>query len=137
MQGLLDCHAGNAQEQYKRLKLVKSNGIAGGFAGKTNFAYLGDIQLESTLLNGILTLVLNPLVKALYLAPENLPSSGLLNINLGIIKVQALCDGKVAHVNLLGLKISVELSKKVIRKISKKTDVAIITIGGLYCEITL
>ena len=87
---IVDCHAGNAQEQYKRLKLVKSNGIAGGFAGKTNFAYLGDIQLESTLLNGILTLVLNPLVKALYLAPEDLPSSGLLNINLGIIKVQAL-----------------------------------------------
>lgn len=125
---IVDCHAGNAQEQYKRLKLVKSNGIAGGFAGKTNFAYLGDIQLESTLLNGILTLVLNPLVKALYLAPEDLPSSGLLNINLGIIKVQALCDGKVAHVNLLGLKISVELSKKSSEN-QQETDVAIITIG--------
>ncbi len=50
------------------------------------------------------------LIKALYL--DKIQDSDLLKINLGIIKVDALYDGKLLHVNLLGLDISVGLSKK-------------------------
>ena len=63
-------------------------------------------------MNAILTFVLNPLIQVLYLGSDQIESSNLLNINLGIIKVKALCDGNVASVDLLGLKIAVSLSKK-------------------------
>lgn len=52
----------------------------------------------------------------------------LLKINLGIIKVDVLYDGKLLHVNLLGLDISVGLSKKSTDN-NQQTDLAIITIG--------
>ncbi len=124
---IVNCKAGEGQ-QVNGLKQVSSGGIAGGFAGKTNYAYLGDIQLKSTLVNAILTYVLNPLIKVLYLGSDQIESSNLLNINLGIIKVKALCDGNVASVDLLGLKIAVSLSKKSTEN-QQETDVAIITIG--------
>lgn len=124
---IVNCKAGEGQ-QVNGLKQVSSGGIAGGFAGKTNYAYLGDIQLESTLVNAILTFVLNPLIQVLYLGSDQIESSNLLNINLGIIKVKALCDGNVASVDLLGLKIAVSLSKKSTEN-QQETDVAIITIG--------
>ena len=54
--------------------------------------------------------------------------SDFLKINLGIIKVEALYKGKLLHVNLLGLDISVGLSKKSTDN-SQQTDLAIITIG--------
>ena len=66
------------------------------------------------------------LVKALYL--DKIQDSNLLKINLGIIKVDALYDGKLLHVNLLGLDISVGLSKKSTDN-NQETDLAIITIG--------
>ena len=66
------------------------------------------------------------LVKALYL--DKIQDSDLLKINLGIIKVEALYDGNLIHVNLLGLDISVGLSKASTEN-NQQTDLAIITIG--------
>ena len=119
------CTAGDANNQNLGLKQVASGGTAGGFAGRTSFAYLADLKLDSGAVNAIFSLV-NKLIKALYL--DKIQDSNLLNINLGIIKVDALYDGKLLHVNLLGLDISVGLSKKSTDN-KQETDLAIITIG--------
>lgn len=118
-----NCTAGS--ELNKGLKQVASGGTAGGFAGRTSFAYLADLKLDSTAVNIIFS-VLNQLIKALYL--DKIQDSNLLKINLGIIKVEALYEGNLLHVNLLGLDISVGLSKKLTDN-SQETDLAIITIG--------
>lgn len=118
-----NCTAGS--ELNKGLKQVASGGTAGGFAGRTSFAYLADLKLDSTAVNIIFS-VLNQLIKALYL--DKIQDSNLLKINLGIIKVEALYDGKLLHVNLLGLDVSVGLSKKSTDN-NQQTDLAIITIG--------
>lgn len=123
---IADCKAGNSQKQSESLKQVSSGGTAGGFAGRTSFAYLADVQLDSELVNALLIGVLNPLVKALYL--DKIQDSDLLNINLGIIKLQALYDGKLIHLNLLGLDLSIGLSRKSSEN-DQQTDFAIITIG--------
>ncbi|WP_295094148.1 Cna B-type domain-containing protein [uncultured Catenibacterium sp.] len=120
-----NCTAGSVNELNKGLKQVASGGTAGGFAGRTSFAYLADLKLDSTAVNIIFS-VLNQLIKALYL--DKIQDSNLLKINLGIIKVEALYDGKLLHVNLLGLDISVGLSKKSADN-KQQTDLAIITIG--------
>ena len=118
-----NCTAGS--ELNKGLKQVASGGTAGGFAGRTSFAYLADLKLDSGPVNVIFMLV-NELIKALYL--DKLQDSNLLKINLGIIKVEALYKGNLLHVNLLGLDISVGLSKKSTDN-NQQTDLAIITIG--------
>lgn len=120
-----NCTAGSVNELNKGLKQVASGGTAGGFAGRTSFAYLADLKLDSGPVNVIFAVV-NQLVKALYL--DKIQDSNLLKINLGIIKVEALYDGKLLHVNILGLDISVGLSKKSTDN-SQQTDLAIITIG--------
>ena len=120
-----NCTAGSVNELNKGLKQVASGGTAGGFAGRTSFAYLADLKLDSGPVNVIFAVV-NQLVKALYL--DKIQDSNLLKINLGIIKVEALYKGKLLHVNLLGLDISVGLSKKSTDN-SQQTDLAIITIG--------
>lgn len=119
------CTAGSVDELNKGLKQVASGGTAGGFAGRTSFAYLADLKLDSGPVNVIFKLV-NELIKALYL--DKVQDSDFLKINLGIIKVEALYKGKLLHVNLLGLDISVGLSKKSTDN-SQQTDLAIITIG--------
>lgn len=119
------CTAGDKTNQKIGLKQVASGGTAGGFAGRTSFAYLADLKLDSGAVNVIFSVV-NQLVKALYL--DKLQNTDLLKINLGIIKVDALYDGKLLHVNLLGLDISVGLSKKSTDN-GQQTDLAIITIG--------
>lgn len=119
------CNAGDAQNQENSLKLVESGGTAGGFAGRTSFAYLADVKLDSTVVDALLV-VLDNLVKALYL--DKIQDSNLLHINLGIVKVDALYDGNLIHVNLLGLDISVGLSKKSDDN-NQQTDFAIIKIG--------
>lgn len=119
------CTAGSVNELNKGLKQVASGGTAGGFAGRTSFAYLADLKLDSGPVNVIFKLV-NELIKALYL--DKVQDSDFLKINLGIIKVEALYKGKLLHVNLLGLDISVGLSKKSTDN-SQQTDLAIITIG--------
>lgn len=119
------CTAGSVSELNKGLKQVASGGTAGGFAGRTSFAYLADLKLDSGPVNVIFMLV-NKLIKALYL--DKLQDSNILKIDLGIIKVEALYKGNLLHVNLLGLDISVGLSKKSTDN-NQLTDLAIITIG--------
>ena len=119
------CTAGDANNQKIGLKQVASEGTAGGFAGRTSFAYLADLKLDSTAVN-VLLVVINRLVQALYL--DKAQASDLLKINLGIIKVEALYEGNLIHVNLLGLDVSVRLSKKS-NDNQQSTDLAIITIG--------
>lgn len=119
------CTAGSDSDLNSGLKQVASGGTAGGFVGRTSFAYLADLKLDSGPVNVIFAVV-NQLVKALYL--DKIQDSNLLKINLGIIKVDVLYDGKLLHVNLLGLDISVGLSKKSTDN-NQQTDLAIITIG--------
>ena len=120
-----NCTAGDKTNQKIGLKQVASDGTAGGFAGRTSFAYLADLKLDSGAVN-VLFVVINRLVKALYL--DKAQALDLLKINLGIIKVEALYEGNLIHVNLLGLDISVGLSKKSTDN-KQDTDLAIITIG--------
>ena len=120
-----NCTAGDSSNSSLGLKQVASNEIAGGFVGKTSFAYLADAKLDSGPVN-VLFAVLNRLVKALYL--DKIQDLDLLKINLGIVKVEALYKGNLLHVNLLGLDISVGLSKKS-KYNDQQTDFAIITIG--------
>ena len=119
-----NCTSG-AEDASIGLKQVTSDGTAGGFAGRTSYAYLADVKLDSGPAN-VLFAVVNRLVKALYL--DKIQDSNLLKINLGLIKVDALYDGKLIHVNILGLDISVGLSKKS-KDNDQQTDLAIITIG--------
>lgn len=118
------CTAGSEDASFS-LKQVTSSKIAGGFVGKTSYEYLGNIDLDSTLVNALLTII-NQLVKALYL--DKLQAANLLNINLGIIQIKAAYEGDLLSVNLFGLKISVGLSKKSETN-KQKTDLAIIKIG--------
>lgn len=119
-----NCTSG-AEDVSFGLKQVTSDGTAGGFAGRTSYAYLADVKLDSGPAN-VLFAVVNRLVKALYL--DKIENSNLLKINLGLIKVDALYDGNLIHVNILGLDISVGLSKKSTDN-AQQTDLAIITIG--------
>lgn len=119
------CTAGDSNTQENSLKQVTSGGTAGGFAGRTSYEYLANVDLDSTVVNALLKVV-NSLVKALYL--DKIEESNLLNIDLGIIKIQALYEGNLLHVNLLGLDISVGLSKASTDN-DQQTDLAIITIG--------
>ena len=118
------CTAG-AEDSSFGLKQVTSDGTAGGFAGRTSYAYLADVKLDSGPVN-VLLAVVNKLLQALYL--DKIQDSNLVKINLGLIKVDALYDGKLIHVNILGLDISVGLSKKS-KDNDQQTDLAIITIG--------
>ena len=126
-----NCTAGDSSNSSLGLKQVASNEIAGGFVGKTSFAYLADAKLDSGPVN-VLFAVLNRLVKALYL--DKLQELKVIKINLGIIEVDAMYDGNLIHVNLLGLDISVGLSKKSTDN-DQQTDLAIITIGDSKIEL--
>ena len=90
------------------LKQVTSNQIAGGYAGKTNFAYLVDIKVNSDLVKYLVQAV-NQILKALQL--DNLQKGYVIKIDLGIIKINALYDGELVALNLLGLDIKVGLAK--------------------------
>ena len=120
-----DSTAGDSETESYGIKQVASSQIAGGFAGRTSYKYLADIKLDSTLVNVVLQF-LNELIKALYL--DKLQKLDVLKIKLGNIEVDALYDGNLLHVNLLGLDISVGLSKKSAEN-NQQTDLAIITIG--------
>lgn len=119
-----NCTSG-AEDASLGLKQVTSDGTAGGFAGRTSYAYLADVKLDSGPAN-VLFAVVDKLVQALYL--DKIQDSDFLKINLGLIKVDALYDGNLIHVNILGLDISVGLSKKSSDN-GQQTDLAIITIG--------
>ena len=119
-----NCTSG-AEDASIGLKQVTSDGTAGGFAGRTSFAYLADLKLDSMAVNVVLKAV-DGLIKALYLG--KLQKSKFITIDLGLIKVDALYEGNLLHVNLLGLNISVGLSKASTEN-NEQTDFAIIKIG--------
>ena len=104
------------------LRQVSSGQIAGGFIGRSSFEYLTKIQANSKLINFVLDIV-NHLIKKLYLG--KLQEGDILVIDLGIIELGALYDGNTLSLDLLGLKISVALSKSD----DGQTDVAIVQIG--------
>jgi LPXTG-motif cell wall-anchored protein len=115
---ILSCTADKAKQ-------ITSDQIAGGFVGKATMAYLASAEVSSDLVNVVLYIV-NELIKALYL-PEA-ERANVLNINLGgLSQLKILSDGDLLYVNLLGLKISVALSKA--SETGAETDVAIVTIG--------
>lgn len=117
------------------LKQVYSDQQAGGFVGRTNFAYLADLNVASpALLNPILTVV-NKLLELLYV--NDLENLGLIDIELpgileNVLKLEVLKDGNALSVTLLGLKISVALSKETGEN---GTDVAEIWIGDSYIKL--
>ena len=89
------------------LKQVSSGETAGGFVGKTSHAYLAEITVNGALLE-LLTDVLNVILKELLYA-DNLQEGGLIHINLGIIELDALYDGDLVSLTLLGLPITAAL----------------------------
>lgn len=108
-------------------KKIYSDEIAGGFAGKTTMAYLVDTEADSVIVNALLKVV-NGLLKFLY--ADKLQDLELVDVGLGgALKVQLLADGKTLSVTLLGLEISVALSRKGASDNPSETDVAIVTIG--------
>ncbi len=122
-----NCHA-------KALKQVYSDQIAGGFIGKTSFAYLAEVDAGSNaLLNPILSVV-NQLLKYLYL--DDLQNIGLIQITLPepfdkVLNLEVLNDNNVLSVTLLGLRISVGL----VKGDGTTSDVAQIHIGDSYIEV--
>lgn len=90
------------------LKQVSSDGIAGGFVGKTNRAYLASVEADSKLVNALLRIV-QGLLDVLH--TKELQDINLVDINLGILKVELLNDGNLARVSLLGLIISASLGE--------------------------
>ena len=117
------------------LKQVYSDQQAGGFVGRTNFAYLADLNVASpALLNPILTVV-NKLLELLYV--NDLENLDLIDIELpgileNVLNLEVLKDGNALSVTLLGLKISVALSKETGEN---GTDVAEIWIGDSYIKL--
>lgn len=109
--------------QVNKLKKVESDGTAGGFIGLTAMNYIANVEVSSTLVN-VLLLIINTLVKALYL--DHLENLGVINLDGNLLGLKILADGDLLYVNLLGLKISVALSKT---NESGGTDVALVTIG--------
>lgn len=106
------------------LKTVASDEVAGGFVGQTDMAYLISLEANSPLVNLVLRIV-NALLKALYL--DKVENIDLTDIYLGILEVEILSDGNALRVKLLGLPITVALSKASGEE--GVTDTAIITIG--------
>lgn len=96
------------QDTVANLKQVASEETAGGFAGQTSFAYLADISADSPLVNTLAD-ALNTILQALWI--EDLENGDIIKIDLGILEVDALYDGDLVHLNLLGLDISIALAK--------------------------
>ena len=106
------------------LKQVTSGQIAGGFAGKTNFAYLAKINLNSDLVKYLVKGV-NEILKKLWVG--DLQKDQVITIDLGIIKINALYDGNLVSLNLFGLKIKISLVRE--------SQLAIIEIGDSVIQL--
>lgn len=125
-----NCHA-------QELKQVYSDQIAGGFIGKTSFAYLAEINVDSPALLQPVLEVVNELLKILYV--PDLEETDLITIQLPgelgeqTLSLKVLSDGDALSVTLLGLKISVALSKGTG---AGRTDVVQVHIGDSYIELT-
>lgn len=111
-------------DHVENLKQVTSTQIAGGFAGKTSFAYLADIKVDSPFVNALVKVV-NEILKALQLG--NLQNGQIIHVNLGVIQIDALYDGNLVALNLFGMKVTIGLVKE--------TGLAVITIGDSKIEI--
>lgn len=96
-------------DKVDKLKQVSSDEIAGGFVGKTSYAYLADVTVSGTVVD-LLTKLLNALLKELLHA-DDLQAGQVITINLGVIKVDALWNGNLLSVNLLGIPITAALVK--------------------------
>ena len=104
------------------LKQVASDKTAGGFIGKTSFAYLIQVGVDSGLLQPLVDLLL-ALVNGL-LQPGTLPEDGIIHISLGeeVLDIKVLNENGVLSATILGLKVSVEL-------IDEKRNVIQVNIG--------
>ena len=121
----------------QELKQVYSDQIAGGFIGKTSFAYLAEINVDSPALLQPVLEVVNELLEILYV--PDLEETDLITIQLPEelggqkLSLKVLSDGDALSVTLLGLKISVALSKGTG---AGGTDVVQVHIGDSYIELT-
>ncbi len=123
-----NCHAGE-------LKQVYSDGIAGGFIGKTSYAYLVESDIKSPWLLEPVLSVVNELLGILY--ADGLQQADVIHVQLPkpfdkVLELKVLSDGDTLSVTLLGLKISVALSKG---NGDGSEDVAQIHIGDSYIEV--
>lgn len=107
------------------LKKVSSDQVAGGFIGQTDMAYLVSLEADSPLVKALLIIV-NKLLDYLYLDEDELQDINLVDLDLGVLKVEVLSGGNALKVELLGIPIVVALSKA---SVPGQEDVAIITIG--------
>lgn len=107
------------------LKKVESDQVAGGFIGQTDMNYIVSAQVQSILLEAVLQIV-NRLLEILYIG--DLENLGLIDLDLWVLSIELLSDGNTLKVELLGLPITVALSKQADNP-DQQTDVAIITIG--------
>ena len=89
------------------LKQVSSKEIAGGFVGKTSYEYLVNLTGGGVTVD-ILSKLLDALLKEL-LRVGDLENGQVIKIDLGIIKVNALWNGELLSVNLLGIPITASL----------------------------
>ena len=118
----------------KALKQVYSDQIAGGFIGKTSFAYLAKVNAGSTALLDPILSVVNQLLKYLY--ADKLQDIGLIQVTLPepfnkVLNLEVLNENNVLSVTLLGLRISVGL----VKGDGTTSDVAQIHIGDSYIEV--
>lgn len=117
-----------------QLKQVYSDAQAGGFVGRTSYAYLAKVDSTSPVLLNPLLYVINELLDALYVG--KLEDIGAIQVTIpGLekaLELKVLSDGDVLSVTLLGLKISVALVKD---NGDGTKDMAQIHIGDSYVEI--
>lgn len=120
--------------QVDQLKQVYSDAQAGGFVGRTSYAYLAKVDSTSPVLLNPLLYVINKLLDALYVG--KLEDIGAIQVTIpGLekaLELEVLSDGDVLSVTLLGLKISVALVKD---NGDGTKDMAQIHIGDSYVEI--
>lgn len=89
------------------LKQVSSGQTAGGFVGRTSHAYLAEVTLDGALLKVVTDLLNIVLDKLLHI--DELEDTNLIHINLGIIELDALYEGDLISLTLLGLPITAAL----------------------------
>ena len=115
------------------LNMVLSDGIAGGFVGKTDRHYLVELEASSPLVQAVLG-ILNVLLKILQIYPlENLDlintDAWLSNVPgiSNLLGLKLLANGDLLYVNLLGLRIGVSLVTP--NPNNNTTGTALVTIG--------
>ena len=117
-----------------QLKQVYSDAQAGGFVGRTSYAYLAKVDGDSPDLLKPLLEVINTLLKALY--ADKLQDIDAIKVSIPglnkVLELKVLSDGDVLSVTLFGLKISVALVKD---NGDGTKDMAQIHIGDSYVEI--